>query len=90
MDSADKAGRTSVRVARMATRTRGLNRGNTDLIGVFGPQNNMSALIRNRNGEVRRVERGQNLPIGRVIAIDKDGMMVEKNGTARRMTLPAG
>ncbi|WP_424986084.1 hypothetical protein [Microbulbifer sp. S227A] len=90
MTSRTEAGKTPERVAKMATTDHALARGKTDLIGLFGPQNNMSALIRTPRGAIRRVEIGETLSIGRIVAIDDKGLILSKNGHNRRLTLPAG
>lgn len=90
MTSRNEAGQTPERVARIATTDRALARGKTDLIGLFGPRNNMSALIRTSRGAIKRVEVGETLSIGRIVAIDEKGVILSKNGQNRRLTLPAG
>lgn len=89
MASNTKAEKTPDNVADMATTDHALARGKTDLIGLFGPQSQMSALIRTPRGSIKRVEIGETLSIGRIVAIDDKGMMVSKNGHNRRLSLPA-
>lgn len=85
-----KTDKTPDNVAEMATQSHALTRGRTDLIGLFGAQDQMSALIRTPGGSIQRVSVGETLSIGRVVAIDDKGIMVTKNGQNRRLTLPAG
>lgn len=89
MTSSNEAEQTPDRVAKMATTDHALARGKTDLIGLFGPQNKMSALIRTPRGAIKRVEIGETLNIGRIVAIDDKGLMLSKNGHNRRLSLPA-
>ncbi len=89
MTSSTGAEKTPSRVAEMATTDYAFARGQTDLIGLFGPQNKMSALIRTPRGAIERVEIGDKLSIGRIVAIDDKGIMVSKNGHNRRLSLPA-
>lgn len=90
MTSETDTGRTTARVAQMATQNSVLGRGETNLIGLFGPQDRMSALLREPSGRIRRVETGDRLSIGRIVGIDADGLMLEKNGSSQRLTLPTG
>lgn len=89
MTSSTGAGKTPNRVAKMATTDHAFTRGHTDVIGLFGPRNRMSALIRTPLGAIRRVEIGETLSIGRIVAIDDTGIMLSKNGHNRRLSLPA-
>jgi len=81
---------TPVRVARLATQTQDFRPGETLLIGLFGPQARLSALVRSSNGTIRRVEVGERLDSGRIIGIDTEGLVLEKNGETWRLTLPSG
>ncbi len=90
MTSATQAGRTPAKVAKMATQNDVLERGSTDLLGVFGTKAGMSALVRDSGGRVRKVKTGDRLSIGHVRAIDESGVMIERNGQMRRLAFPAG
>ncbi|MDK3071922.1 hypothetical protein QO034_02255 [Sedimentitalea sp. JM2-8] len=89
MTSRNRAAKTPANVAKMATTKSALNRSSTDLIGLFGPRDNLAALVRKPNGSIQRVERGDRLSGGRVLAIDESGVMMEKNGRTFRLDLPA-
>jgi hypothetical protein len=82
-------GRTPARVGDVATQTRALTRGGLNLIGLFGPQDNLAALVRKPNGSIQRIERGDSLAGARVLGIDETGVMMEKNGRTWRLDLPA-
>ncbi len=90
MTSTAQAGRTPAHVARMATQNDVLNRGGTDLIGLFGPKTGLTALVREAGGRIRRVKAGDRLSLGRVLAIDETGVIINRNGQNRRLTLPSG
>ncbi|MBK0326834.1 hypothetical protein I5535_05945 [Rhodobacteraceae bacterium F11138] len=90
MSNDTQAGQTPANVARIATQDRVLERGHTGLIGLFGPPGKLSALVRDASGKIRRLKIGDRLNRGRVMAIDKDGVMIERNGRSLRMTLPSG
>ncbi|MEM7319246.1 MAG: hypothetical protein AAF408_09525 [Pseudomonadota bacterium] len=70
-----------------ATQRGALNRSGVVLLGVFGPQNSMRALIRMPGGQVREVKPGARLNGGKVAAIDAEGLILQKNGTANRLSL---
>lgn len=90
MTSVSQAGPTSARVAKLATQTDVLQRGESGLIGLFGPSTDLSALVRAADGRIRRVENGDRLGNGRIIAIDENGLMVEHNGRTWRLRMPPG
>lgn len=80
--------KTPAAVARMAT-TRA-ETGDFTLLGVFGPEAGMRALVRLSGGRVKQVEPGDRLPQGRVVAIDAEGLMVERHGQTRRIAIAGG
>lgn len=78
------------RVGDLATKPRVLRRGDLELIGLFGPSGDLSALLRKPNGSIARVKAGDALSAGRVVAIDETGVMLQKNGRTWRLALPSG
>ena len=78
----------NAKVAQLATRSKALNPSSLTLMGLFGPAENLSALMRLPSGRVRRVSRGTRLPSGRIVGIDANGVLLEKNGTTRRLAMP--
>lgn len=80
--------KTPATVARHAT-TRADTSGFT-LLGVFGPEARMKALVRLSGGRVKQIETGARLPQGRVVAIDADGVMVERHGKTHRIPVAGG
>ncbi|MCC5968638.1 MAG: hypothetical protein JJU15_01670 [Pararhodobacter sp.] len=71
---------TSASVAEQATQARAINLRRVNLIGVFGTPNDRRALVRLSNGQVVRVQVGDNLDGGRVSAIGDDELRYVKNG----------
>ncbi|PCJ05617.1 MAG: hypothetical protein COB16_15445 [Rhodobacteraceae bacterium] len=79
---------TNAKVAQLATQSKALNQHSLTLMGVFGPAEDLSALMRLPSGRVRRVNRGTRLPSGRIVGIDEKGVLLEKNGRTRRLAMP--
>ncbi len=75
-------------VAEHATQTRQLKSRGLQLLGLFGSQNEPQALLRLPSGRLRRVSAGEQLSAGRVLAIDPQGIILERKGTARRLVMP--
>ncbi len=55
------------------------------LLGVFGPETDLRALVRLPGGRLRKVSRGARLAQGRILAIDTQGLILERKGQARRI-----
>lgn len=89
MASNTAAGATPAHVARMATQPGPGSSGDLLLLGIFGAQDRMQALVRER-GRVRRVSPGTRIGAGRVMGIDAAGLVIQKNGRAQRVALPSG
>lgn len=75
-------------VAQLATQDNAFDRKSLALMGLFGPTNNLTALMRLPGGRVRRVSRGTRLVAGRVVGIDAKGVLLEKNGATHRLVMP--
>jgi len=82
------AGGTPDIVAQYATQPHALDRRSANLLGIFGPKDNLRALVRQAGGNVNEVKPGQRFAGGRVVAIDAVGLMVEKSGQTRRISIP--
>ena len=78
------------KVAGLATQNDTLNRNAVSLMGLFGPEDDLKALVRLPGGQIRKVSRGSSLSAGRVVAIDADGLLVLKRGETRRIEMPGG
>ncbi|MGA0827722.1 MAG: hypothetical protein ACO3PW_10250, partial [Gemmobacter sp.] len=74
-------------VAREAT-TGGLDMGRVNLIGVFGTQQNRTALIREVDGRIRRVKVGDRIEGGRVAAIGSDELRYVRDGQNVTLRMP--
>lgn len=59
------------------------------LLGIFGPQNDLNALVRMPGGFVKKIKPGARLRGAIVAAIDSDGIILQRNGTTSRMGLVA-
>jgi len=59
------------------------------LIGLFGPQDALQGMVRLSSGRIKTVQPGARLPIGRIVAIDLDGLLVERGGTVGRLPILA-
>ena len=81
---------TNATVAQLATQNKALDQSSLALMGIFGPAENLTALIRLPGGRIRRVNRGARLPAGRVVGIDTKGVLLEKNGATHRIAMPGG
>lgn len=88
MSIIDEAGQTPATPGDLATTPDALEHSGLSLIGLFGPQNALSALIRSPGGRIRRVSAGESLGARRILGIDANGLMLEKNGRATRLSLP--
>ena len=71
-----------------ATSRDALDTRNLSLLGLFGPDRDMRALVRMPGGRVIRVETGTRLNGGTVSAIDADGLILQKRGKTRRIAMP--
>jgi len=83
------AGATPANVANMATQPGVLQSGGPILIGLFGLENDLTALVREASRRIRRVKPGQTLSGGRVVGIDKEGIVLERAGRVWRLDLPS-
>ncbi|MBE1284812.1 MAG: hypothetical protein GJ676_15990 [Rhodobacteraceae bacterium] len=77
-------------VGAIATSSNALNTSSLSLLGVFGAEGRMQALIRLPGGRVRRVEPGDRVSGERIAAIDGDGLVLEHGGKTRRLTVAGG
>ncbi|MFT7593276.1 MAG: ribosomal protein L2 [Paracoccaceae bacterium] len=88
MANPSSAGATPANVAAMATQSGALRRTGLSLIGVFGQEADLQALVREPNGKVHRVANGTKLSAGRIVGIDTQGVVLQKNGRTVHLTLP--
>lgn len=81
---------TTASVARRATVSGAINLRNLNLIGIYGTASNRSALIRLPSGRYRKVQVGDRIDGGRVIAIGESQLQYQKSGRNRTLTMPKG
>ncbi|GLO71013.1 hypothetical protein MACH17_25300 [Phaeobacter inhibens] len=81
-------GKTPANVAGHATQKDALRRNTLSLLGLYGASNNLNAMVRMPNGRTQVVQRGSRLSGGEVIAIDAEGLILQKNGKASRIEMP--
>ncbi|MFZ5961379.1 amidophosphoribosyltransferase [Thalassococcus sp. BH17M4-6] len=75
-------------VAENATRETDANLDALILLGTFGPQDNLTALLRLSNGKIAKVSRGDEIGGDTVIAIDEGRLALAQNGTAHWLAMP--
>ncbi|UWQ48461.1 hypothetical protein K3722_11155 [Leisingera caerulea] len=89
MANAEKAGRTPAKVAGLATQDNAVNRNRLNLLGIYGPENSLTALVRLPNGRTKTVTRGARLSsLGQVVAIDAHGLILSARGETKRLSMP--
>ena len=71
-----------------ATQKGALSKNGTTVLGVFGPQHDMSALMRLSSGRVQEVKTGSRVGSGTIVAVDKDGIMLRQSGQTKRIAIP--
>ena len=77
-------------VARAATTRMTASATGLTLLGIFGPDSDLRALVRLPGGRVREVSHGTRLSHGRVVGIDAEGLMLEQAGRTRRIPVAGG
>ncbi len=71
----------------LATSKGALPNRNLSLIGLFGSENNMQALVRYASGRIETVKTGERLSLGRIVAIDQNGLLIERRGEVGRLPI---
>ncbi len=89
MENPQVAGKTPANVATLATQPGVLHPGGLILLGIFGSENDLSALVREPGGRIHKVKIGKSLLGSQVVGIDNVGVVLEKGGRVRRLDLPA-
>ena len=80
----------SASVARQATVNNAINLRRLNLIGVYGTPSNRSALVRLPSGRFKKVQVGDRIDGGRVVAISDTQLRYQKNGKNTTLKLPGG
>ncbi len=81
---------TSASVARRATVGNAINLRKLNLIGVYGTASDRRALVRLPSGRYKKVQVGDRVDGGRVIAIGESQLQYQKGGRNRTLTMPNG
>lgn len=89
IDPSDQSNGDAARAAQLATLKDAMPLNRVNLVGLFGPQNDLRALIRTPNGRIQEVAPGDKAGFGRIVGIDADGVMLEKFGRTSRLAMPA-
>ncbi|TMV08883.1 hypothetical protein FGK63_07120 [Ruegeria sediminis] len=71
-----------------ATQQGALAKNSVAVLGVFGPSNDLRALMRLSNGRIEKVEPGSRVGSGTVAAIDENGVMLRQSGQTKRIDIP--
>ncbi|MEX0319140.1 MAG: hypothetical protein AB3N21_14370 [Ruegeria sp.] len=71
-----------------ATQKGALSRNAVSVLGVFGPDSDLRALMRLSSGRVKEVKPGSRVASGTVVAIDKTGVLLRQSGQTRRIDIP--
>lgn len=80
---------TTASVARAATIENAINLRKTNLLGIYGTEDNRTALIRLSSGRLLRVQRGQSFSGWNVVAITTNAVRVQKRNREEILRLPA-
>ncbi|MGI9369393.1 MAG: hypothetical protein ACR2O2_11215 [Ruegeria sp.] len=71
-----------------ATQKGALTKSAISVLGIFGPKNDLRALVRMSSGRVKEVKRGSRFGTGTIIAIDEHGIMLQQSGQTKRIAIP--
>ncbi len=76
-------------VADLATQADTLPSESLILIGLFGPADNLRALLRRSSGKTLMVKIGDKTPKGHVAAIDPEGVILQTRSKTEKLSMPA-
>mgnify|MGYP000692602927 CR=1 FL=1 len=79
---------TPANVAGTATQPGALDASELNLLGLFGTQQEMRALVRLPNGRVKTLRRGSRLARSKVLNIDAEGLLLQRGSDTRRIAMP--
>lgn len=88
MSSRTSSPATSALVADQATQTGALHKSGLGLLGLFGAEGDLRAMIRLPNGRVKTVQKGSRISRSKVLGIDAKGVLLESSGQTRRIEMP--
>ena len=75
-------------VASKATTRVPMSKNRPMVIGIFGPENDLTALVRLPGGKTTKVQRGERLTGKQVVRIDSEGLVLARGGREERLALP--
>lgn len=90
MATTTQAGATNRRAQKEATQQDAIALHQTSLIGVFGLATQKFALVRLKNGTIKKVTVGDRINWGQVTAIGNSRLMIRRNGKDIVLGLPSG
>ncbi|MCU9839505.1 MULTISPECIES: hypothetical protein [Ruegeria] len=76
------------KVSSAATQAADIQKNALTVLGIFGPTDDMRALVRLPGGKVEQVAPGDKLRAGEILAIDDEGLMLRHGGQTRRLAIP--
>lgn len=77
-------------VAKHATLPAALHLRSLTLIGIVGPTATPSALLRQKDGRILKLDVGDSSPVGTLAAIDHNSVRLSRNGRIKTLSLPQG
>jgi len=80
----------SASVSRQATVRNAINLRDVNLIGVYGTPSNRRALVRLPSGRYKKVQVGDRIDGGRIVAIGDSELRYQKGGRNLTLTVPSG
>ena len=80
----------SASVARQATLDNAINLRRVNLIGVYGTPSNRRALVRLPSGRYKKVQVGDSVDGGRIVAIGDSELRYSKGGRNLTLKIPSG
>ena len=88
--TARPTGPTPATVAKQATIKNAINLRQVNLIGVYGTPSNRRALVRLSSGRYRKVQVGDRIDGGQVVAIGDSELRYQKGGRSVILKMPRG
>lgn len=74
-------------VARFATEPDVLHSRQLTVIGLYGPETDLRAMVRMPSGRIKQIAPGNRLAHGEVVAIDRKGLLISRHGQTQRLPL---
>ncbi|AAV95923.1 hypothetical protein KQ247_02410 [Ruegeria pomeroyi] len=77
-------------VEEAATQAAKIRANGLTVLGVFGPKDDLRALVRLPGGKIEEVSPGDRTRAGEVMGIDAEGLMLRHGGQTRRIGIAGG